>query len=252
VAMTRARRRLVVSHTEPHVAAPGRSWWQRLEPVTVALAADEPPGPDLSTATADVPPAEVVRLPDLPRRDGDLEAAGDSDQHDPRHTAGPVLDGRAASLGRAVHRVLEWYGQPGTTLPLAGLSATARQAAAEFGLPPQAAAVISELAGAILGSSDSAPFFAGPDLRWAGAEVPMTDQGQLLRIDRLVCLEVGGHSQWWVLDYKLSHRPGQLAGYRAQLGQYRRAVQSALQAQGESDADVRAAFITGAGERVDL
>jgi ATP-dependent helicase/nuclease subunit A len=251
VAMTRARRRLVVSHTEPHVAAPGRSWWQRLEPVTVALAADASPEPAQAIVPAEVPPAEVVRLPDLPRRDGVHDTAEGSD-HGARHTAGPVLDGRAASLGRAVHRVLEWYGQPGTSLPLAGLPAAAGQAAAEFGLPPQAVAAISALAGSILGSPDSAPFFAGPALRWAGAEVPMTDQGQLLRLDRLVCLEVDGHPQWWVLDYKLSHRPGQLAGYREQLGQYRRAVRSALQAQGESDPDVRAAFITGAGVRVDL
>jgi ATP-dependent helicase/nuclease subunit A len=64
-----------------------------------------------------------------------------------------------------------------------------------------------------------------------------------LRIDRLVQLD----DAWWVLDYKLSHAPQALAGYRDQLARYREAVR-ALQ----PGALVRCAFITGAGELVEV
>ena len=71
--------------------------------------------------------------------------------------------------------------------------------------------------------------------------------GQVLRIDRLVAVNTDAGRQWWVLDYKLQHRPQALEAYRAQMSRYVAAV-SALQA-GEP---VRAAFITGAGEWVPL
>jgi hypothetical protein len=50
-----------------------------------------------------------------------------------------------------------------------------------------------------------------------------------------------------VLDYKLSHAPAELVAYREQMARYVRAVQ-ALQ----PDDRVRAAFITGAGDVVEL
>jgi ATP-dependent helicase/nuclease subunit A len=72
--------------------------------------------------------------------------------------------------------------------------------------------------------------------------VPVSEAGELLRIDRLVKLDEGGAPVWWVLDYKLQHAPQQIEAYRAQLQRYRRAVQ-ALQA----GAVVRSAFISGEG-----
>ena len=71
--------------------------------------------------------------------------------------------------------------------------------------------------------------------------------GQLLRIDRLVALEEGGQTTWWVLDYKLRSDPSRVEAYRQQMQAYVAAVQ-ALQ-----PADmVRGAFITGLGELVEL
>ena len=65
---------------------------------------------------------------------------------------------------------------------------------------------------------------------------------------RLVALEEAGADRvWWVLDYKLSHAPAELVAYREQMARYVLAVQ-ALQ----PDDRVRAAFITGAGDVVEL
>ncbi|MFO1340624.1 MAG: hypothetical protein U1F53_20790 [Burkholderiaceae bacterium] len=88
----------------------------------------------------------------------------------------------------------------------------------------------------------------GTAIAWAGDEVPLADAGDALRIDRLVAVDEPGQPRtWWVLDYKLEPRPQDDADNLAQLDRYRRLV-AALQP-GEP---VRAAFVTGRGERVDL
>ena len=89
---------------------------------------------------------------------------------------------------------------------------------------------------------------AGPSQAvWSGNEVPVVVDGQWLRIDRLVCLLQDGRPQWWVLDYKMSAEPQYDPALRDQLHRYRAAVQ-ALQPGDE----VRAAFITGRAELVEL
>jgi ATP-dependent helicase/nuclease subunit A len=70
---------------------------------------------------------------------------------------------------------------------------------------------------------------------------------QPLRIDRLVALDEGGRRVWWVLDYKLAHKPQAQQAYHEQMQRYRDAVQ-ALQP-GEP---VRCALIAGTGEVVEL
>jgi ATP-dependent helicase/nuclease subunit A len=77
--------------------------------------------------------------------------------------------------------------------------------------------------------------------------VPVSDSGELLRLDRLVELDEGAGPVWWVLDYKLHHAPQQQPAYLAQMQRYRRAVQ-ALQ----PGARVRCAFISGAGEVLEV
>ena len=78
--------------------------------------------------------------------------------------------------------------------------------------------------------------------------MPLAAQGLPLRIDRLVALgAASGPLQWWVLDYKLQHRPAEVDSYREQLQTYVAAVR-ALQPGG----DVRGAFITGAGALIEL
>ena len=50
-----------------------------------------------------------------------------------------------------------------------------------------------------------------------------------------------------MLDYKIGHAPQAMAVYREQLQRYREAVQA-----GEPDARVRAAFVTGLGDVIEL
>jgi ATP-dependent helicase/nuclease subunit A len=227
VAMTRARHRLVVSATAPHrPASGGANWWRQIEPEAV----DWTPPPPTSAALTGHPAAPTpMRLP------GPVPAAT------PRPCDPAAADTPATRLGKAVHRVLEWStaGSAG-----AGLDALADAAAAEFGAP---AAEVGRIAARILAHPDSARFFGGPALRWAGNEVPFVAAGELLRIDRLVRLDEGAGPVWWVLDYKLQHRPQDLPVYHEQLRGYRAAVQAAQP--GET---VRCALITGEGGVVEV
>ena len=230
VAMSRAKRRLVFSATEPSRRAPGASWWDRIEPLAAAWelpAAVAVPGADA------LPPASLKMLRFAPR---------------PQPAAQPCAvpqrspDTDATRLGKAVHCLLEWS----ATAPLSdGARAEFAQAAAdEFGAP---AGAVAALAQAILRSPDCARFFNGPQLRWAGNEVPISDAGGLLRIDRLVQLDAARGPVWWVLDYKLQHAPQPLAACRAQLLRYRDAARRVQ----PGDA-VRCAFVTGAGAVIEV
>ena len=139
--------------------------------------------------------------------------------------------------------MLEWATAGAAGVPAAEL---AQAAATEFGA---AADEVERIAGGILRHPDGARFFAGTQIGWAGNEVPVVgDGGEPLRIDRLVRLDTpGGAPVWWVLDYKLQHRPQDLPEVQAQLRRYRAAVERARP--GEA---VRCALITGAGAVVEL
>ncbi len=222
VAMTRARHTLVISATEPRQRSTAASWWQRLEPLATPL----PPASVASPGEGTEPPAEVVELPRWSAAPAEPLAPIASD------------DSPAARLGRAVHRVLEWATGAGGEL-----GALAGGAAVEFGAP---AAEVERVAGRILASPECSRFFDRAALRWAGNEVPVSLDGAVLRIDRLVRLDEAGEDTWWVLDYKLQHRPEALAAYQAQLAAYRAAVQQA-----QPGARVRSAFIAGDGRFVE-
>ena len=219
VAMSRAKQRLIFSATEPSYAAPGLSWWERIAPMARPWVMSDLP---ISAESADA----VVTIKGLPLLPPRLPAAARV----------AVEDTEATRLGKAVHRVLEWAAGSGS------IDATelAQSAAAEFGAAPETTAQITR---AILGSPSCSPFFAGPSLRWAGNEVPISIDGEVLRIDRLVQLG----DAWWVLDYKLHHAPHELESYREQLHRYREAVRRL-----QPGADVRCAFITGAGNLIEI
>ncbi|HZT56934.1 MAG TPA: PD-(D/E)XK nuclease family protein, partial [Burkholderiaceae bacterium] len=177
-----------------------------------------------------VPPArlKVLRLlarPEAPARARAVPRSPDTD---------------ATRLGKAVHRALEWAAASRAD----ALTDLAHAAAAEFDAP---ATTVAQLAQTILQSPDCARFFSGPQLRWAGNEVPIAEGGEVLRIDRLVQLVDAAGPAWWVLDYKLQHAPHQLDAYRAQLRRYREAVRRVQP--GEA---VRCAFLTGAGEVIEI
>jgi ATP-dependent helicase/nuclease subunit A len=148
-----------------------------------------------------------------------------------------------AVLGQALHRALEWIGRPGAALPRAEWPALAGAAAAAFGLAPAHAAELLAALTRVLDSAAAARFFGGPALEWAGNEVPLALDGELLRIDRLVALREGGRRCWWVLDYKLAGAPEAAPELRAQMARYVAAVQAA-----QPGEPVRAAFVTARGE----
>ena len=225
VAMTRAREWLVFSRTEPRHAAVDRSWWARVQ---ACAAPWEPAVPAPQRAGHEV---TVALAPRWQARPAALRQ-------------GVPDDPRAARLGQAVHRLLEW--SSGST-PGAGLEDLSVAAATAFGLPAAMAVPVRQMAEAVLHSPSCARFFGGSALRWAGNEVPVSWQGQSLRIDRLVALEEAGDTTWWVLDYKLQADPDTVALYREQLQTYVAALQ-ALQ----PDDRVRGAFITGKGLLVSL
>jgi len=224
VALTRARRALVLSHTPSRSQA--TSWWDRLQP----LARSWP----FALETGGHADAAAPPLAPLPR-------------WQPPPTA-PVRDGtardaRQAKVGEALHRVLEWVSAPGQAQPLDVLMAASAQA---FGLDAKSREQLALAAQAILASPDCRPFFDPAELLWAGNEVAVgqgMDGGEKdQRIDRLVQRRDGS---WWVLDYKLGATPEREPAYLEQMRGYVAAVQ-ALQP-GEP---VRAALISGTGRFV--
>lgn len=239
VAMTRARERLLISRTPARRAAASATWWSRLQPLAAPLAV--PPEPEASSAA--VSEASLLRLPPAPPRQvrpgPDAELAHSLGQ-------GPEVVDDSAALGEALHRVLEWWSGPqGLRQPLERLMAAASQM---YGLDARRSERLERSVRAILASADCAPFFAAATLRWAGNEVPVSWQGQDMRIDRLVCRDEPGEGAavWWVLDYKLNPAPHTQAEYLAQLRGYRAAVQAM-----QPGEPVRAAFITGQGRLID-
>ena len=227
VALTRARKCLVLSRTEPHRAGTAPSWWSRL------VQHATPWEPDTDVATQPAPTCvQVTALPRLMRA--------------PAVTVASAAEQTTAALGRAVHRVLEWRtgGVGAATVEVLALAA-----AREFGLHDAAVPRVVAVARAVLEHPHGARFFS-TEVGWAGNEVSVAGvgdaHGQCLRIDRLVRLEEPQGTCWWVLDYKLHQSPTDVLAYVAQLERYRAAVQ-ALQPHDT----VRAAFITASGEVVE-
>ena len=148
----------------------------------------------------------------------------------------------SARLGQALHRWLEWAS---LGRPLADPAQAAVQAGAEFGCTAEQSAEVLRLGQCILHSPGLKPFFDPEALAWAGNEVPVAIDGQSGRIDRLVQLRAD--ACWWVLDFKLNHRPQALPELRQQLAQYAAAV-----AAQQPGATVRAAFISAEGKLLEL
>jgi len=241
VALTRAREQLVFSRTQPRGQV-ADSWWQRL----AGSGAIDPeqvwqvvlPEPISAARVSAGEPVSRLALPTVAARsEGSLPIKTQVE-----------MSSSQQLLGQVVHRVLEWL----TPLPLGqrtldrierAVVAAGKSLQLEAG---QHGAAL-HLVNTILSAPSLQAWLDPAQLAWAGNEVTLHHQGQVLRIDRLVAVDKDGGRQWWVLDYKLQHRPQALEAYKAQMAGYVAAV-SSLQA-GEP---VRAAFITGAGEWIPL
>lgn len=223
VAMTRAKRQLVLSAVQPHVAAQS-SWWSRLEPLCAPI--DAPP----AAAVRHAGDAAPVFLPIVPlARLESIPAAIEKVAKEPSSAA--------ALFGQAVHRLLErWRPAPGW--PQSAVPAVAR----EFALAPGPAQEAAAMALRIV-QGEGAWAWDPQAIDWHGNEVELHHEGELLRLDRLVRRR--GSGEWWVLDYKSLARPQLDDALLAQMRRYRQAVALA-----QGGAAVQAAFLTGKGRLV--
>ncbi|WP_309899953.1 UvrD-helicase domain-containing protein [Variovorax soli] len=227
VATTRARGELVLSAV-PAARPDGRSWWSRLEALCEPIDAAADAGAPLAGAS---PATAAFAMLQLPVPVGLARTAS--------RVAARSADSRASALGQAMHRLLEWA-QPGVPPAPAHVRAAGR----EFGLDADTARVAAAMAQRIR-AGGGAWAWDTDALAWQGNEVTLVHRGEVLRIDRLVRHRASG--VWWVLDYKSAARPERDATLISQLQRYRDAVQEACP--GEA---VRAAFLTGQGELVDV
>jgi len=220
VALTRAKRRLVLSSVQPYGDS-GSSWWQRLLPGCAPLALD---GLSAAAAVEGAGDGTIV-LAVLP------EVRFEVPRGLPAASAESTPEAR---IGQAMHRLLEW------TEPDARdwSEPQVRRAAAEFGLDEAQGRQAAAMALRIL-QGEGAWAWRSAELAWQGNEVSVTLQGNVRRIDRLVQRKDGA---WWVLDYKSTARPSDQEELASQLRDYRAAVQAACP--GET---VRAAFLSAQG-----
>ena len=238
VAMTRARRLLVLSSVQPHLAGEG-SWWQRLEPFSEALA--EPPagtGPGASAGAFESVAGSVADrfwlpvVPHIQREAAQAEAAA---------LIEPAVasdDSAQSRFGQALHQLLERWTPDAETFGAAQLRRVARQFLLDDGQVSEAAAMAQRIL-----QGDGAWAWNEAVIDWHGNEVELLDDGELLRLDRLV--RCRGSGEWWVFDYKSAARPQQQPQLLAQLRRYRQAVAAA-----NLGASVKAAFLTGQGRLV--
>jgi ATP-dependent helicase/nuclease subunit A len=261
VAVTRARRRLVLSSSEPHRSQDG-SWWRRLQPLC-APAAVGAAGQDIAAGAVGVdgvdggvvlPLAEdSFTMPWLPHPPAtpDMEASEDVWTDSPEAGLGPspAADAEAgaratdAAIGLAMHRLLEWAPVWVDAPPAAAHTpAQLRAVAREFALGDKHSERAADLAARIL-AGEGAWAWDSRAVDWHANEVALVHAGQMHRLDRLVRRRDTG--EWWVLDYKSAHAPQDHIALQAQLRGYRAAVQAA-----HPQARVRTAFLTGQGTLV--
>jgi len=232
VAMTRAIDTLVFSRTVPRSAAVAPSWWSRVYDATVelGLVAIESPVPPVAASQAMVPELSRPAMSSAAIEQADQETADDDE---------------ARRLGQAVHRTLQWHGQPGA--PASDVRALAVSAAREFGLTGAVARRVVEIVSAMLESPKLAALFDPGRVLWAANEIEVALAGDVLRIDRLVQIGPVETPVWWVLDYKLDANAIVNPELRRQLARYRDAVRSLV-----GPAPVHAAFATRDGELHEL
>ena len=169
--------------------------------------------------------APNMQVPEVaPARDGADEVSATPDE-----------DTVLARIGKAMHRLLEWGDASEPNAAAAGR---------EFDLDAEQATRAAQQARHIL-QGQGAWAWDDAVVGWQGNEVELMYQGEPYRLDRLVQRKDSGH--WWVLDFKSTSSPLQNPGHIEQMLTYRSAVQAIYP--GDT---VRAAFLTAAGELVEL
>ncbi len=230
VAITRAKHCLALSCVQAKADghAPD-SWWSRLLPDLQAI---QEPAAQAGDADADAAAGAEITLTVLP------------DYVAPQPVPlGPLpISTPQSRQGEAMHQLLEQAGHPAA---LDSCAARLARLARDFDIPLDAAARAAVMARSILGG-EGAWAWDETHVEHALNEVPLTWQGQGLRLDRLVRLRQPRQgARWWVLDYKSAPEPERQQQLLAQMRRYREALCALLP--GEA---VQAAFLTGEGRLV--
>jgi ATP-dependent helicase/nuclease subunit A len=154
-------------------------------------------------------------------------------------------DSLAARIGLCMHRLLELY------YVGLDLAPVARSVGAQYQLDAGQSLQALGMAQRIT-TGEAAWVWDSAQIDWQANEVELLAASSeaagvmaVLRLDRLV--RHTASQTWWVLDYKSAHAPLRQVALRQQLAQYQHAVQSA-----HPGVPVRAAFITGEGQLVEL
>lgn len=279
VAMTRARHTFVVSSNTPS-RRDSNSWWNRLLALSTPV---ELPDDDADVAGTGVLPARAAAhepwfsVPELPFRQSGigLFAIKNEASFAPSQTAMTMVVDEAAAkdkagvdaeasvssrIGQAMHRLLEWlplgkaWGQP--SAPATGTPGATNAphswwseeqvttAAMAFELSESQVQHAVAMARAIR-EGEGAWAWDDTLVVWAANEVPLTVQGKLLYVDRLV--QRRDTADWWVLDYKSASAPLRQVALQTQLRTYRDAIAKTLPGHA-----VKAAFLTAPGRVVEL
>lgn len=242
VALTRARRTLVLSSITPGRNSSARTWWDRLHAAATPIEA--PPSTPLAD-TAAPPPARLLEVPDRlavvgepagppPMEPGLVESPADSDSSRVGQAMHWLLERVAPSAGADV--VHDW--------PAPECAAAARR----FMLDEAQLAQARTIAQRILAGAGGWAWRSSEVLQ-AFNEVALVHEGEQLRIDRLVLRRGSGGAPdaWWVLDYKSALRPERDPLLLVQLARYRDAVGRA-----HPQRVVRAAFLSADGRLLEI
>jgi ATP-dependent helicase/nuclease subunit A len=249
VAMTRAKEQLVFSGHE--VRTPdARCAWLRLQAVAGAQPelVEETLPTDFKRTGAAAPeavPAAYIDVPVFNRAEyadfglKPLDAADFINKFAINNIANTAFLGTEASrTGQAMHRLLELYA-PGVEL-----SAYALSVQQQFALEPVHMQQALQRAERIT-QGEAAWLWDEAQLSWQGNEVEISDEGQLMRIDRVVRrLDTGA---WWVVDYKSAAQPERQQALQEQLQRYVHAVEKAY-----PGVPVRGALLSGEGRLICL
>ena len=249
VAMTRARQVLAFSSTEPR-STQEHGWWQQWLQHADALAlqpddAGQLPVPDDWPAIRHKPdaqeaaPVRAGQVLELPALAAELQ----------RHVQLTIADLAArdadralqATLGEAMHKVLEWHRHGAMQQDPEQQRQSLQQ---RYQLDAaQAARVLAQAQGILQG--DAAWAWDEQQVDWQANEIDLAWNRQVLRIDRLVHrrAQAGEPACWWVLDFKSSLAPQEQLALRRQMQDYQQAVQALY-----PEALVRAAFLTQDGQ----
>ncbi len=240
VALTRARRTLVLSSITPARNSSSATWWDRLHELATPIEAPPPTLPP----DAGPPPATLLEACHRPL------AEAQPAEPTPVESAGePPADTENSRIGQAMHWLLERVGVRESTAAEHQWPASDRAAAlCRFMLDEVQLARARSVARRILDGAGGWAWRAGEVLQ-AFDEVPLVHQGEQLRIDRLVLRRGsgGGPDAWWVLDYKSATQPEHDPLLVAQLARYRDAVRLAYPKH-----LVRAAFLSADGRLLEI